>query len=137
MYCGVSLSSRLRKPALQRRIAVQLGGILPVLSDKLYGLGVPEQCPYMLLLLLWYTLAFPKTLFLTGHLCCRKLPLMKEYINLKFDIFDNPYGAPRPTESQNPPTTKKEIPKTPKAPIIPKSKCSFPQSKRSFPKRKR
>ena len=28
------------------------------------------------------------------------------------DIFENPYGAPRPTEPQNPPATKNEIPKT-------------------------
>ena len=53
---------------------------------------------------------------------------------LALDIFENPYGAPRPTEPQNPPATKKEIPKTP---IIPKSKRSFPKSKRSFPKSKR
>ena len=46
------------------------------------------------------------------------------------DIFETPYGAPRPTESQNPPATKKEIPQTPKTPIIPKSKRSFPKSKR-------
>ena len=38
------------------------------------------------------------------------------------DTFENPYGPPRPTESQNPPATKKEIPKNPKTPIIPKSK---------------
>ena len=57
---------------------------------------------------------------------------------LKLDIFENPYGAPRPTESENPPATKKkEIPKNPKTPIIPKSKRSFPKSKRSFPKSKR
>ena len=43
------------------------------------------------------------------------------------DIFENPYGAPRPTVSQNPPATEKEIPKTPKTPIIPKSKRSFPK----------
>ena len=53
------------------------------------------------------------------------------------DIFENPYGAPRPTESKNPPATKKEIPKNPKTPIIPKSKRSFPKSKRPFPKSKR
>ena len=56
--------------------------------------------------------------------------------SLVLDIFENPYGAPRPTESPNPPATKKEIPKNPKTPIIPKSKRSFPKSKRSFPKSK-
>ena len=54
------------------------------------------------------------------------------------DIFGNPYEAPRPAESQNPPQQqKKEIPKNPKTPIIPKSKRLFPKSKRSFPKSKR
>ena len=56
---------------------------------------------------------------------------------LRLDIFENPYGAPRPTESENPPATKKEIQKEPKTPIIPKSKRSFPKSKRSFPKSER
>ena len=50
VYCGVSLSSRLRS---QRGTALQMGGVLrykfevycQYLSDKLYGLGVPEQCP--------------------------------------------------------------------------------------------
>ena len=52
----------------------------------------------------------------------------------KLDIFENPYGAPRPTESQNPPATKNESPKTP---IIPKSKHNLPKSKRYLPKNKR
>ena len=51
--------------------------------------------------------------------------------------FRNPYGTPRPTESENPPATKKEIPKTPKTPIIPKSRRSFPKSRRPFPKSRR
>ena len=55
----------------------------------------------------------------------------------ELDIFENPYGAPRPTASQNPTAAKKEIPKNPKTPIIPKSKRSSPKSKRSFPKSKR
>ena len=58
-------------------------------------------------------------------------------LRFKLDIFENPYGAPRPTESQNPSATKKEIPRNPKTPIIPKSTGSFPKSKRSFPKSKR
>ena len=39
----------------------------------------------------------------------------------KVRYFRNPYGTPRPTEPQNPPAArkKKEIPKTPKTPIIP------------------
>ena len=53
----------------------------------------------------------------------------------RLDIFENPYGAPRPTEPPNLPATKKEIPKNPKTPIIPKSKRSFPKSKRSFPQK--
>ena len=54
------------------------------------------------------------------------------------DIFENPYGAPRPTESQNPPATKKEIPKKTENPDYPqKSKRSFPKSKRSVSKSKR
>ena len=48
----------------------------------------------------------------------------------ELDLLENPYGPPRPTESQNPPATKKEIPTTPKTPIFPKSKRSFPKSKR-------
>ena len=56
---------------------------------------------------------------------------------LKFDIFENPYGAPRPTESQNPHSNKKKIPKFQKPRSFPKSKCSFPKSKRSLPKSKR
>ena len=55
----------------------------------------------------------------------------------KLDIFENPYGAPRPTESENPPATKKENPKNPKTPIIPKSRRSSPKSRRSFPKSRR
>ena len=51
--------------------------------------------------------------------------------------FRNPYGTPRPTEPQNPPATKKEIPKTPKTPIIAKSRRSFPKSRRPFPKSRR
>ena len=55
VYCGVSLSSRLRSQqgtALQKK-----GGVLryklevycQYFSDKLYGLGVPEQCPELAL----------------------------------------------------------------------------------------
>ena len=58
--------------------------------------------------------------------------------------FRKPLRGPRPTESENPPATKKENPKNPKTPIIPKSKrsfpksrCSFPKSRRSFPKSRR
>ena len=61
------------------------------------------------------------------------LPCSRE--RLVLDIFENPYGDPRPTESDNPPATKKENPKNPKTPIIPKSRRSFPKSRRSFPKR--
>ena len=53
------------------------------------------------------------------------------------DIFENPYGPPPPTESQNPQATKKKIPKTLKTPIIPKSKRSFPKSKRTYARSKR
>ena len=50
VYCGVSLSSRLRS---QRGTALQMGGVLryklevycQYFSDKLDGLGVPAQCP--------------------------------------------------------------------------------------------
>ena len=50
VYCGVSLSSRLRS---QQGTALQMGGVLrcklevycQCFSDKLSGLGVPEQCP--------------------------------------------------------------------------------------------
>ena len=50
-HCGVSLPSRLRS---QQGTALQMGGVLQYklevycqyLSDKLYGLGVLEQCPY-------------------------------------------------------------------------------------------
>ena len=59
------------------------------------------------------------------------------WCDLFLKYFRNPYGTPRPTEPQNPPATKKEIPKIPKTPTIPKSKRSFPKSKRSFPKSKR
>ena len=54
------------------------------------------------------------------------------------DIFENPYGPPRPTESQPPPPQqqKKRNSQNPENPIIPKSKRSFPKSKRSFPKSK-
>ena len=67
-------------------------------------------------------------------------------------IFENPYGALRPTESQNPQATnKKKFQKTRKPRLspkvnarspkskrsVPKGKRSFPKSKRSFPKSKR
>ena len=50
MYCGVSRSSRLRS---QHGRALRMGGVLryklevccKYFLDKLYGLGVPEQCP--------------------------------------------------------------------------------------------
>ena len=42
--------------------------------------------------------------------------------------FRKPLRGPRPTESENPPATQKEkFQKTPKTPIIPKSKHSFPK----------
>ena len=52
VYCGVSLSSRLRS---QQGTALQMGGVpqyklevyCQYFSDKLYGLGVPGQCPFM------------------------------------------------------------------------------------------
>ena len=44
------------------------------------------------------------------------------------------YGAPRPTESGNPPATKKEIPKTPKTPIIPKVDARSPKVDARSPK---
>ena len=58
------------------------------------------------------------------------------------DIFENPYGAPRPTEPKTPPPSskKKEIQKKNKSlkiPYFPKSKRSFPKSKRYLPKSKR
>ena len=58
--------------------------------------------------------------------------------------FRNPYGGPLTHGVRKPPSNKKEIPKIPKTPIIPKSKrsfpksrCSFPKSRRSFPKSRR
>ena len=52
--------------------------------------------------------------------------------------FRNPYGTPRPTEPENPPATKKEIPKFPKTPIIPKSGPPIiPKSRRPVPKSRR
>ena len=42
-----------------------------------------------------------------------------------------PHGVPKP------PRNKKEIQKTPKTPLVPKSKRYFPKSKRYFPKAKR
>ena len=53
------------------------------------------------------------------------------------DIFENTYGAPGSTESQNPPSCKKEIPKTLKSSSIPKSTRYFPKSKRYLPQSKR
>ena len=55
-------------------------------------------------------------------------------MNYVIDIFENPYGAPRPTESQNPLATKKYIPKTPKAPIIPKVNVRSPKVNVRSPK---
>ena len=49
-------------------------------------------------------------------------------------------GRPEPTEPQNPPSNKNEIPKTqnsPRIPYFPKSKRYFPKSKRYFPKSER
>ena len=50
VYCGVSLSSKLRS---QHDTALQMEGVLwyklevycQYFLDKLYGLGVPKQCP--------------------------------------------------------------------------------------------
>ena len=50
VYCGVCLFPKLRS---QRGTALQMGGVLryklevyrQYFSDKLYGLGVPKQCP--------------------------------------------------------------------------------------------
>ena len=51
--------------------------------------------------------------------------LAPEFPNeLYIRYFRKPLRAPRPT-SQNPPATKKEIPKIPKTPIIPKSRRLF------------
>ena len=50
--------------------------------------------------------------------------------------FRKPLRAPRPTESQSLPATKKKIPRNPKTPIIPKSKRSFPKRTRSLSKSK-
>ena len=52
MYCGVSLSSKLRSQqrhsvANGARTAVQIGGVLQTILDKLYGWGAPKQCPAM------------------------------------------------------------------------------------------
>ena len=63
--------------------------------------------------------------------------MSKAFFVNKLDIFENSYGAPRPTESQHPPATKKKFKKKTKTPIIPKSKRSFPKSKRLFSKSKR
>ena len=49
--------------------------------------------------------------FLEGTLQVPRQVLRRECFIL--DIFENPYGAPRPTGPQNPPATKKEIPKNP------------------------
>ena len=51
VYCGVSLSPKFR---IQQGTALQMGGVLRYklevyclyFSDKLYGSGVPEQCPH-------------------------------------------------------------------------------------------
>ena len=61
---------------------------------------------------------------------------LHENRSLRLDIFENPYGGPRPTESENPPSNKTEIPKILKSSRIPKSKRYFPQSKRYIPQRK-
>ena len=79
---------------------------------------------------------------ITGALAWHELVgtnLWQRHFNksILIDIFENPYGAPRPTESENLPATKQENPKNSKTPIISKSKRSFPKSKRSFPKSKR
>ena len=55
----------------------------------------------------------------------------------ELDIFETPYGAPRPTESQNPPSNKQEISKTLKSSRIPKSECYLPKSNGYLPKSKR
>ena len=47
---------------------------------------------------------------------------MRNYLQnyrCKLDIFEKPYGAPRPTEPQNPPATKKRNSKNPENPDYP------------------
>ena len=60
--------------------------------------------------------------------CCLRLSLcsgiLRSSINLRY--FGNPYGAPRPTESQNPPATKK-IPKNRKPRLSPKVNARSPK----------
>ena len=57
----------------------------------------------------------------------RNMPLM--------DIFENPYGAPRPTESQNPPATKRKNSKNPEDPeLYPKVNVLSPKVKPRSPK---
>ena len=53
VYCGVSLSSKLRS---QQGTALQMGGVvgtnwrcIAVLLDKLYRSGAPKQCPYLMM----------------------------------------------------------------------------------------
>ena len=52
----------------------------------------------------------------------------------RLDIFENPYGAPRPTESENPPATKKENPKNPKTRLSPKVDARSPKVDARSPK---
>ena len=56
------------------------------------------------------------------------------FVMASFRYFRKPYGAPRPTESENPPATKKEIPKTPKTPIISKVDARSPKVDARSPK---
>ena len=48
-----------------------------------------------------------------------------------FDIFEKAYGAPRPTESQNPPNNKNKLQKPENLRESPKSKRYLPKSKES------
>ena len=78
---------------------------------------------------LWYVFLPPYVLH-PPHIMAQ----LSVIFSCALDIFETPFPAPRPTEPQNPPATQKEIPKTPKTPVIPKSKHYFPKSKRSCPK---
>ena len=60
-------------------------------------------------------------------LICRGATAGRFGVRYDLAIFENPYGAPRPTESENPPATKKEIPKTRKPRLSPKINARSPK----------
>ena len=86
-------------------------------------------------------LKFSPFLHVCNSRCC--LPLTQEKRKNILDIFENPYGAPRPTESQTQPSNRKKYQKSenlrecPKASLItPKVDVISTKSKRYFPKSK-